>query len=495
MNWDEFKNSVQKEVRQHEAPQDYMELWNKLEPTVDKINHKKKNRGLFFFLSGLGILLLGFGLFYFVNNDRSFVEKKSLIIDNALEKVETKPTKHDEKNTDNKNKEEQINFKEKVNSNDSKELKINTEKNSSKLGLKPKENFIANASNSFENKNQINKPNKKDNPKKQSYPQTINTTSNALTQFLKPTEALQKNALADGKFDENSNESLSFIAENKPSFSTLNGLEFPPIALFDSEQNLNVQIPLTFSEVAAPKKIETHQKFKAKLKLNGYGFFTLKNLDLSNDGGRDWRTVRSNTETALETTQTELLFEINDIGRWHFATGLSWTRSIERLNFTDTETSFQFIAGPKYLAPNLAGGLIEIQGELQEEYETYTHYTRYNTYEYLDIPLLVGYSFPFGKWNLSVEGGPYFNLSLKAKGTILDADESFLNIETDDVFKKSIGVSIGANARIERSIGKHFDVYIGPSIRYFTSSITLESNPVKQKYSLFGASVGVSYGF
>ena len=490
MNWKEFEHNVKRGAKNQELEQDHLQLWEALEPKVDKLNRKKKNRGAIFFLLFIGLGMLGLSAIYFYPG-RSFskVDNKEVVKDRGGFQTDATRTRYESDQQLMANEEtEDKEFNSVINEKGFRNINaISQNQNPTELSTDEKLNFGQSDLAHWENEHTITNI---DVVRFNSEQQII------WEEFRNHVDAHMAKEVEkrSGRSDEGIGHAI--ITEQNYELNALAANGFSLLTDPDLEKPIDYRMADPFYELE-PKnvKLKKDRVFFSKLSLIGHGYAGLKKLTPKT---RDFNTlakIREQTETTLETVQLGLVLELAKVGQFSLSSGINWTQISERLNYTLSENEVVLFEGTKYLVSNLAGSLIEIEGELEEVYLQNTHFIKFNQYRFVDVPLLIGFTSRIGKWNMNLEAGPYFNISLNSKGSILDVDLDFLRLDSEDVLKDRIGVSLGLNANFERALGEHFSVQFGPSFRWMPSSLSYESNPIDQRYILLGLNAGLSYRF
>ena len=130
--------------------------------------------------------------------------------------------------------------------------------------------------------------------------------------------------------------------------------------------------------------------------------------------------------------------------------------------------------------------------------ETSTRTIRnYNTFNIVDIPLLVGKEFELGKkWRLGVETGMGINALFQPEGAFLNQEilESPLLQDYESAYyKNNIGWSWIGGVQCNYEILPNS--YIGTSLVYrrYLTSFTSETAPVQDKFGMLSANIGIQY--
>ena len=480
MNWNQFKYQIKTNMLKHEAEQDYMELWRALEPEVIKLNHsKKKKRRLAFFIL-FGVIVISSLVGVWSLNSKSLLKEKGVedSSKNQIRITQPKPivavptedsnTIHPAKN-------------ETYTTNNLNQNKVSEPILSKTRALSLEHNYwneIKRDSNiSLGNDTAYNHLNSSSLAEERDLP-IESVKNNIKIANVEPTENFKENAdsNAQGKADQN-----------------LHLLVIKSIEKFDEGQIFAMNI-LETDRVYDDQDVNVQNKFKLSVRLNAYLFSTQRSLSPKSNMDNTLSQIREITETPLETSQFEILVDFKK-GNFGIASGLSYTQVMERLNFTDSVNEIVEVTGVKSQVSNLAGSLIDIDGQINNEFQQNIHYTKFNKYRFIDIPVLVNYQLNSGKWSFIFETGPYFNISLNGRGSILTEQLEFQDLDDADILKDRVGVSLGVNARIQRSIGKYINLQFGPSYRWHPNSITNDDSTIDQSYNLIGGSASLQYKF
>jgi hypothetical protein len=174
-------------------------------------------------------------------------------------------------------------------------------------------------------------------------------------------------------------------------------------------------------------------------------------------------------------------------------TGVNYSQINERFRYlTQTEERFTII---NILGPN--GNVIGVD----TVYETiHREHVVHNTYRSIDIPVLLGYEFPFRRWTVSVTGGVYFNLLFRQRGSFFapgndDTPTSFAlaDAEGTEVFRRNLGVGWYAGAGLAYKLRHNLQIIAEPHLRAFPRSFTADGFDTNQRYTQGGLSLGLRF--
>ncbi len=473
MKWNEFTKRVKKDMSEMEMKDDYLEMWGRLKPELAIVNkaQKKKNRGLFWIFP-IGIICLSGLLYFLIIPGEQHLDNKIATENSKKESVLTTQDKKEEtkiKETASSIREEANDTKNKttnniISSTNKSVSHIISHKKSSKqeiytsLNVKkehspipPKKHFSGNPI-----------------PLKQiATQQTTTKKSGAITGFQNPLEKTQSLAGLD----------------------LLNLLSLKPLVNNEAFTNKTIH---EFYAIDA-NLLNTKDKFSIGFRFNAGVFNNFKTLTNKTLDDKDWQVLRNQSETPLETKKIEGLIEIGNLKGFHLASGISIRSIAERTDYTSSDVTLSQVNGLKYKVSNLAGSYEDINGDLVKMTIVDTHYKFFNQYNFIDIPLLIGYTYKTKNWNLMIEGGPYFNVKTFGKGTILANDGSFLEWEDEAFLKEKISTSFGARLLMEKRISSRLMLQFGPSLSIMPDNVLREDNALKQNYKMFGATVGIKY--
>lgn len=126
------------------------------------------------------------------------------------------------------------------------------------------------------------------------------------------------------------------------------------------------------------------------------------------------------------------------------------------------------------------------------------NYTKtYNRYGLLDIPLEVGGEMRSGRFGLSINAGVSFNVLFWKQGSILSPTGQPMPFTpnekgAEEVFRSSAGWSAGASGQVFFHLEPTLRVFAEPYFRKILKPVTLDDQPVEQRYQNWGLKFGLT---
>lgn len=191
---------------------------------------------------------------------------------------------------------------------------------------------------------------------------------------------------------------------------------------------------------------------------------------------------------------------------WAFNAGLRGSLLLSRHFLIRTGLHYEQMTEEfEYADPNYVKYIVEIINQPGEptiidtvgvEYgENYIK--TYNRFGMLDIPLELGAELRSGRFGLSLNAGFSFNVLFWKRGTILSPDTvptPFTPGEDDAVavFRTRTGLSAGGSAQLFFHLNPTVRVFTEPYYRKILKPVTLDDQPVEQRYSNWGVKIGMT---
>ncbi|MEO1624635.1 MAG: hypothetical protein AAFV25_05725, partial [Bacteroidota bacterium] len=222
---------------------------------------------------------------------------------------------------------------------------------------------------------------------------------------------------------------------------------------------------------------------------------SIRQLETRQDNAADYLQRRKETEEQLETFDLGLDVYLRHKSGFYARTGFNFTRAAERFAYNSVVTERDSIDGVVKIIYNTSGDSTdEVRGKVGVTRRTEYRRTVYNSIQWLDLPLVAGYTFSAGEspLQMSVEGGVHINLALMREGTFFAPEgDQVLDFGEDDFFESSLGVGFYAGFALYYEVAPSWQVGIQPHFRYYPSDISNGDYVLRQRYSLMGVNASV----
>lgn len=475
MDKNRLEQKIKDELTNHQVPIDKEALWN-------NIHKKKKNRGLFFWLSGL-MLIAGMGatiLFQQTKNHEwvkaePITEHKDLNENGTNQsqinasQLENENTKDADKNEDPTNPAKLLQTKKLLNNQEiqnghqqahNQEISIQTKNPSA-----PSLNQESNSSN-FKNTNGLNTQ-----TNKTTFPIPLNKTKLPFKEHNASATTIDKVKEEDFAI---SLKQVSSIASLPINFLTLNSFsEFPPIKF-------------------SPVNIENRKVEKSK-NVKGFYFellggYALINKKMSSETATDLLEARENMETPLE--QINLGFNLRHQIKagFYLQSGLIWSRLSESNNYKELASETKLEGGHVILEITQPNSDVLFQtGEALVTYDTIRTYEVYNTYDKWDLPIGLGYQKSFGKWCIEGDVNFVLNLNHTFKGYLIN--EELDKLRKGNPFAKRIGLRTFASIGAGYEFNKKLTLWLKPNFDLNPWKVNVPESLIEQTYQNYGLQV------
>ena len=127
--------------------------------------------------------------------------------------------------------------------------------------------------------------------------------------------------------------------------------------------------------------------------------------------------------------------------------------------------------------------------------QKYTKYQRTaNSYSYFEIPIVAGYSFEFGKVNLTLKGGVIAGILTLAEGNIPSpySEQGTAEIVQATHTRRLVLSGMGS-VELGYDVSSHISIVTSPVYRFNLNSVLKDDYIVDQKFRSFGVKFGVKY--
>ncbi len=181
-------------------------------------------------------------------------------------------------------------------------------------------------------------------------------------------------------------------------------------------------------------------------------------------------------------------------------TGLAYTRVNEDFLHVEEQVVDRIlnrIEIDTVIDPGSMDTLITMDSIYTDVVET-TRYDAENHYEFLDIPLEIGYSWSKRRWTMTAYGGVILNVAFDRQGTILNPDGEPIRFNNGDIdnqviFRTKVGLSLTGSVQAAYALTPSIDVFAEPHMRYVLAPINLDVQPVDKKLRLAGLQTGIRF--
>lgn len=201
---------------------------------------------------------------------------------------------------------------------------------------------------------------------------------------------------------------------------------------------------------------------------------------------------------------TEIKFTFNNV---FFETGIEYaiygenakynftTQNVDNENsYYDYDTSWVWVYDPPFYGePHISS--IDSAWIPVFEKITMTSWVK-NRYHYIEIPLLIGISADFKKFNLEAGTGISVGCLISCKGYLPDFEtNSLIDLNASANFLEKLSFNYILNAGIEYKLNKKWSIILKPNYKRNLSSALDKSYGISQKYTTFGVMTGIRIKF
>ncbi len=124
----------------------------------------------------------------------------------------------------------------------------------------------------------------------------------------------------------------------------------------------------------------------------------------------------------------------------------------------------------------------------------------HNYHRSVEIPLHFLYYLDMDALDFEISGGPNLNINYSNRGKIVDPsndDRWFTNGQNENynVFRDRLGLSLSLTVSALYNVNEKVQVYARPNFKYNLTSMARDNSPFKQRYLTSGLAVGARYYF
>lgn len=265
---------------------------------------------------------------------------------------------------------------------------------------------------------------------------------------------------------------------------------------FNREANLpQVKAPSFIRKKKDPKHCYDFNQNPRVWMLDAYAgpLFSRRTLESVSPGFDAYRQMRSATETRDWAFNAGLRGSLL-LGR-HFLvrTGLHYEQMTEQFEYADPNYIKYLIEVTQKV---IDGKLVTVIDTVGVEYgENYVK--TYNRYGLLDVPLEIGGELRRGRFGVSLNAGLSLNVLFWKRGTVLSPGGEPTPFTPGkrgaaEVFRASAGWSAGIGGQIFCHLQPRLRVFVEPYFRQILRPVTLDDQPVRQRYHNWGIKIGAT---
>ncbi|MEO0338407.1 MAG: hypothetical protein AAF242_04260, partial [Bacteroidota bacterium] len=151
--------------------------------------------------------------------------------------------------------------------------------------------------------------------------------------------------------------------------------------------------------------------------------------------------AREAGETSLEALGFGLSLTFIYNKRWSIQAGLEWQQITEQLDWATRSFEQTFVESDQAYFYDPPGQSRQfIAGQVPVNTTTFTQVLHYNRYQYIDLPILIGYQKNWNQLHWRLQTGPVINISQSVEGRFLKATQQFGNFD-ELAFRPSTGLA------------------------------------------------------
>ncbi len=221
----------------------------------------------------------------------------------------------------------------------------------------------------------------------------------------------------------------------------------------------------------------------------------MKSLRLDDENFRFTFDERVANETTIEGINASLFLQFkNEITGLYVKPGVSYSRITERIDFVRRDLQID-TSSVTTITRDTDGEIIsEITEQVINETERVTtSRVHYQLHEF-ELPVALGYSFNFDRFAIDIEAGIKLNFLQRATGQILYRGAEFNDLRNgENLFKNSVGLGFFGGVLFKRQLNRRTELYLAPRFSFNTLSYSSNSNPITQQYNIAGLHAGLIY--
>lgn len=237
--------------------------------------------------------------------------------------------------------------------------------------------------------------------------------------------------------------------------------------------------------------------FRFSVDLFGGADYSQKFLVARNLDDTWYKEKREATELPLESYHFGAHLNARHLSGWFAGSGMVYYRTTELFESKDrvlvekvTDDIVEIITHADGSIEERSGSKIILEPKSWEK-------RKYNAYHFIEVPVFGGYSFPVGSTQMEIYSGISFNVFFDQQGEILSQAGLPVNLEDTgaDVFRKRAALSgiFGINSLIP--VNERWVIFVSPVVQGHLKSITTSQYPLEQRYLKAGVRLGTRLRF
>jgi len=125
--------------------------------------------------------------------------------------------------------------------------------------------------------------------------------------------------------------------------------------------------------------------------------------------------------------------------------------------------------------------------------KTINHNRTYNSFSYIEVPLIAGYTFSQGRINLTLRAGLVAGILTKTTGSLPSPYSEFGTIDIDNNLSRKIIFSGIAGIEVAYDATKHISIIAAPIYRFNLSSVFKKEYVIDERFKSIGFKLGLKY--
>ncbi len=220
----------------------------------------------------------------------------------------------------------------------------------------------------------------------------------------------------------------------------------------------------------------------------------LKNLSTKVEENETYLSQRQSSENALESWRAGAQLKYKWDNGFYVKAGIEMNRLNEQLAFTNMRDSMYVLTDQVIrIIIDSAGDTTEVLGDVTVTETTTEDWVIYNKYQFVNIPLHVGYIKSKNRWSFAGEVGLHINVSFSFDGQLLTPTGQ--PIQDPSYFKTNAGSAISLTGGVGYQVLPRARFWLTPSYMKLLRPINIDAYPIDQEYSTMGLLAGIEFKF